>query len=80
MLCLLDGVPAAIRQKGHCRKLWDLRYVEESASRTYVEINSEVLADNGGLAQMVERPLRMREVGGSMPSASISFAFRMPSF
>ena len=28
---------------------------------------------DGDVAQMVERPLRMREVGGSIPSVSIAF-------
>ena len=31
---------------------------------------------SGGLAQMVERALRMREVGGSMPPTSKTFSSR----
>ena len=33
-------------------------------------------ASGGGLAQMVERALSMREVAGSMPASSINFRYR----
>ena len=32
-------------------------------------------ASGGGLAQMVERALSMREVAGSMPASSINFSY-----
>ena len=42
---------------------------EVSALKTHI-INQRRFLINGGLAQMVERPLSMREVPGSMPGSS----------
>ena len=42
------------------------------SDKTYVS-RKENLASNGGVAQMVERSLSMREVRGSMPRTSIVY-------
>ena len=41
----------------------------------FVQLNQDTLGKAGGLAQMVERPLSMREVPGSIPGFSKCLLF-----
>ena len=68
MPCYPSAASSGLDFKNTIGKLW--RY--EAAGQQIDQLN--YLLDLGGLAQMVERSLRMREVRGSIPRVSILFA------